>query len=162
MSPVRASSNAAFRCSIAVGADGHAKKSLAGVYLVPKKSGKSSTTQKDACYKKVKASYEVFPSARASQAIAKCRKKTGDVRATKKGSDLKRWQSEKWVDTRTGKPCGDGGKNEYCRPTKRVSKATPKTKSEMSSGELAKKKSEKSKVGMGRRVSAATRRNKKQ
>ena len=29
---------------------------------------------KDACYKKVKAKYEVFPSAYASGAIAKCRK----------------------------------------------------------------------------------------
>ena len=29
---------------------------------------------KDACYKKVKASYKVFPSAYASGAIAKCRK----------------------------------------------------------------------------------------
>jgi hypothetical protein len=29
---------------------------------------------KDACYKKVKASYDVFPSAYASGAIAKCRK----------------------------------------------------------------------------------------
>ena len=39
---------------------------------------------KDACYRKVKASYKVFPSARASQAIAKCRKKSGKVRKTKK------------------------------------------------------------------------------
>jgi hypothetical protein len=31
-------------------------------------------TVKDACYKKVKASYDVFPSAYASGAIAKCRK----------------------------------------------------------------------------------------
>ncbi len=30
---------------------------------------------KDACYRKVKASYKVFPSAYASGAIAKCRKK---------------------------------------------------------------------------------------
>jgi len=32
---------------------------------------------KDACYRKVKASYKVFPSAYASGAIAKCRKKKG-------------------------------------------------------------------------------------
>ena len=32
-------------------------------------------TVKDSCYKKVKASYKVFPSAYASGAIAKCRKK---------------------------------------------------------------------------------------
>ena len=31
-------------------------------------------TKKDSCYKKVKASYEIFPSAYASGAIAKCRK----------------------------------------------------------------------------------------
>jgi hypothetical protein len=93
---------------------------------------------KDACYKKVKAQYDVFPSARASQAIAKCRKKSGSVKKSEKGTSLKRWEKEKWEDTRTGKPCGAGGKNEYCRPTNRVSKATPK-----------------SKVGMGRRVSKA-------
>jgi len=34
-------------------------------------------TVKDACYKKVKASYKVFPSAYASGAIAKCRKRGG-------------------------------------------------------------------------------------
>lgn len=108
---------------------------------------------KDACYKKVKASYDVFPSARASQAIAKCRKESGSVRKSEKGTSLKRWQAEKWVDTRTGKPCGAGGKNEYCRPTKRVSSKTPKTKSEISPSKLAAKKAEKSRVGMGKRVS---------
>lgn len=107
---------------------------------------------KDACYKKVKASYDVFPSARASQAIAKCRKSSGSVKKTEKGTSLKRWENEKWVDTKTGKACGAGGKNEYCRPTKKVSSKTPKTKSEMSSSELSRKKAEKSKVGMGSRV----------
>jgi hypothetical protein len=34
-------------------------------------------TVKDACYKKVKATYDVFPSAYASGAIAKCRKNKG-------------------------------------------------------------------------------------
>lgn len=108
---------------------------------------------KDACYKKVKAQYDVFPSARASQAIAKCRKASGAVRKTESGTSLKRWQAEKWIDTRTGKPCGAGGKNEYCRPSKRVSSATPKTKSEISPSKLAAKKAEKSRVGMGKRVS---------
>ena len=108
---------------------------------------------KDACYRKVKASYDVFPSARASQAIAKCRKQSGSVRRTEAGTALKRWQAEKWVDTRTGKACGAGGKNEYCRPTKRVSSKTPKTKSEISSSKLSAKKAEKSRVGMGKRVS---------
>lgn len=107
---------------------------------------------KDSCYHSVKSRYAVFPSARASQAIAKCRKKSGTVRKTKEGSELKRWQAEKWQDTKTGKPCGAGGKNEYCRPTKRVSKDTPKTKYELTPSKLAAKKAEKSRVGMGRRV----------
>jgi len=110
---------------------------------------------KDACYRKVKASYKVFPSARASQAIAKCRKSSGSVRKSEDGTSLRRWQKEKWVDTKTGKPCGAGGKNEYCRPTRKVSKQTPKTKGEMSSSQLAAKKREKSRVGMGKRISKA-------
>ena len=114
---------------------------------------------KDACYKKVKAQYDVFPSARASQAIAKCRKESGSVRKGEAGSSLKRWEKEKWVDTRTGKPCGAGGKNEYCRPSKRVSSKTPVTKSEISPSKLAAKKAEKSKVGMGARVSNINKKN---
>jgi hypothetical protein len=107
---------------------------------------------KDSCYKKVKSQYDVFPSARASQAIAKCRKASGTVKKTVEGTKLKRWEAEKWQDTKTGKPCGAGGKNEYCRPTKRISKDTPKTKSEISPSKLAAKKAEKLKVGMGKRV----------
>ena len=91
---------------------------------------------KDSCYRKVKKSYKKFPSARASQAIAKCRKGKGKVRKTSKGKSLKRWQSEKWVDTRTGKPCGaKTNKKQYCRPTKRVSKKTPKTTRELSASQ---------------------------
>jgi len=41
------------------------------------KSMKKGGSVKDACYYKVKASYKVFPSAYASGAIAKCRKKRG-------------------------------------------------------------------------------------
>lgn len=37
-----------------------------------------SKTVKDSCYKKVKATYKVFPSAYASGAIAKCRKSKGN------------------------------------------------------------------------------------
>lgn len=107
---------------------------------------------KDACYKKVKASYDVFPSARASQAIAKCRKGKGQINKSEKGANLKRWEKEDWKDTKSGKACGAGGKNEYCRPTKRVSSKTPVTKSEMSKSQLASKKAEKSRVGMGSRV----------
>ena len=81
----------------------------------------------DACYHSVKSHYAVWPSARASQALAKCRKSHGHVRKTKAGTSLKRWQKEKWKDKKTGKPCGHAGPGtEYCRPTKKVSSKTPK------------------------------------
>ena len=41
------------------------------------KKMKKGGSVKDACYKKVKAQYKVFPSAYASGAIAKCRKNRG-------------------------------------------------------------------------------------
>ena len=85
----------------------------------------------DACTKEVKARYKVWPSARAWQAVAKCRKRKGQVRKGKKGASLRRWEREKWVDKKTGKPCGHSGdaKSQYCRPTKVVSKKkTPNTR----------------------------------
>ena len=103
--------------------------------------------EKDACYRKIMNSYGKW-SARAAQATAKCRKAIGKVRKTEGGKNLKRWGDEKWVDTKSGEACGAGGSNEYCRPTKRVSKKTPKTKGEMSSRQLKNKKAEKSRVGM--------------
>ena len=85
----------------------------------------------DACTKEVKSRYKVWPSARASQAVAKCRKRKGQVRKTEKGTSLRRWAKEKWVDKKTGKPCGHSGdnKSQYCRPSKVVSKKkTPSTR----------------------------------
>ena len=107
---------------------------------------------KDRCYHKVKKSYKKFPSARASQAIAKCRGKNGKVRKTKKGASLKRWEKEKWKDVKTGKPCGAGGKTQYCRPTKRVSKKTPKTASQISP---AKKRANIRRKSQGKRAKKA-------
>jgi len=52
-------------------------KEADGSYSIMRKYKKNSPVQqtvKDSCYKKVKASYKVFPSAYASGAIAKCRK----------------------------------------------------------------------------------------
>ena len=91
------------------------------------------------------------------------------VRKTKKGAALRRWFQEKWVDVRTGKPCGrrKGEKRgvPYCRPGKRVSSKTPKTSGEMSSSEKRKKIREKKRLGQPagkpRRVSAARRKRKK-
>lgn len=51
----------------------HAKQAKTLESIKMKKGG----TVKDACYKKVKAQYKVFPSAYASGAIAKCRKNKG-------------------------------------------------------------------------------------
>ena len=65
------------------------------------------------------------------------------VRKTKKGLALKRWFKEDWKDVRTGKKCGrqKGEKRgtPYCRPSKRISKKTPKTVSEMSTSEKRKR-----------------------
>ena len=73
------------------------------------------------------------------------------VRKTKKGLQLKRWFKEKWVDVRTGKPCGrtkgDGRGVPYCRPSKRVSSKTVKTSGEMSASEKAAKIREKKRLG---------------
>jgi hypothetical protein len=73
------------------------------------------------------------------------------VRKTKKGADLKRWFKEKWVDVRSGKPCGrqEGEKRgtPYCRPSKRVSERTPVTASEMSVSQKRSKIAEKKKLG---------------
>jgi hypothetical protein len=73
------------------------------------------------------------------------------VKKTKKGAALRRWFKEEWIDVRTGKPCGrrKGEKRgvPYCRPKKRVSSATPKTASEMSSSEKRKKIAEKKRLG---------------
>ena len=109
-------------------------------------------SKKDACYNKVKSSYKVFPSARASQAIAKCRKKKGQVRKSEAGSSLKRWEKEGWKD-QSGKPCGTKRSGTpYCRPSKRVSSKTPKTRSEMSKSQYRSKVSQKASVGRGKRV----------
>lgn len=80
----------------------------------------------DSCYYSVKSRFAVFPSARASQAIAKCRKKHGHVRKGEAGRNLKRWQAEDWRNTNTGRKCGNKkDEHEYCRPTKKISSKTP-------------------------------------
>ena len=61
---------------------------------------------------------------------------------------LNRWFDEKWVDVKTGKPCGrqKGEKRKgytACRPSKRISSETPKTTKEMSKKETEKFKESK-------------------
>lgn len=73
------------------------------------------------------------------------------VRKSKEGADLKRWFKEKWVDVRTGKPCGrqQGEKRgtPYCRPSKRVSSETPKTASELTAAEKKSRVAQKKRIG---------------
>ena len=73
------------------------------------------------------------------------------VRKTKSGLALKRWFKEYWKDVKTGKACGrkKGEKRgtPYCRPSKRVSSKTPKTRSEMTSAEKRSRISQKNRIG---------------
>lgn len=112
---------------------------------------------KDACYYKIKGRFKVWPSARASQALAKCRKHSpGGAHKTAKGQALRNWSAEKWVNVKTGRPCGNRkDKNEYCRPTKRISAKTPVTRSELKARHKTKHMvAEKQRTGMGHRVSS--------
>lgn len=68
---------------------------------------------------------------------------------------LRRWFREEWIDISTGKSCGRKSARSQsshslrypvCRPTKRISKSTPKTVSEISKRSLRKAIREKQKV----------------
>ena len=91
------------------------------------------------------------------------------VRKTAKGAQLKRWFKEKWVDVRTGKPCGrrKGEKRgtPYCRPKKRISSKTPKTASELTAKEKRSRIAQKNRLGQPagkpRRVKSLKRNKKK-
>ena len=76
---------------------------------------------------------------------------------------LTRWFKEKWVDVKTGKPCGrqKGDQRGYpaCRPSKRISSKTPKTRSELSKAE--RERFIKEKTGP-KKISYQHRRNKKE
>lgn len=73
------------------------------------------------------------------------------VRRTKEGAALKRWFKEKWVDVRTGKPCGrrkgEDRSTPYCRPSKRVSSRTPVTASEMTASQKRSRIAQKKRLG---------------
>lgn len=75
------------------------------------------------------------------------------VRKTKRGLALKRWFSENWTD-QDGNPCGSpkGDKVKKCRPSKRVSKKTPKTWRQVDKKKVV---AEKKRVGMGKRTKKA-------
>ena len=73
------------------------------------------------------------------------------VRKSKKGAALKRWFKEEWKGVRTGKACGRSKDEKrgtpYCRPSKRISKKTPKTASELTSSEKRSRIRQKVKLG---------------
>jgi hypothetical protein len=73
------------------------------------------------------------------------------VRKTAKGASLKRWFKEKWVDVRSGKPCGrQAGEKRgtpYCRPSKRVSKKTPVTAKELTPAQKRSRIAQKKRLG---------------
>ena len=77
----------------------------------------------------------------------KARKPARPKKPSKSRGGLGRWFDEKWVDIKTGKPCGrsKGEKRGYpaCRPSKRVSSKTPKTVGEMTKSEKERFKREK-------------------
>ena len=79
--------------------------------------------------------------------MAERKKPKKPSKASKAKGGLTRWFDEKWVDVKTGKPCGrsKGGDRAYpaCRPSKRVSAKTPKTTGEMTAAEKARFKREK-------------------
>ena len=79
------------------------------------------------------------------------------VRKTQKGLNLKRWFKEEWKDEK-GNVCGsDKNKNtKVCRPSKRVSKDSPKSWGEMTKAEKSKVVSAKKKVGMGKRRASSS------
>lgn len=79
------------------------------------------------------------------------------VRKTEKGLALKRWFKEEWKDEK-GNVCGSS-KNKstkVCRPSKRVSKDSPKPWSQMTKAEKSKVVRAKKKVGMGRRRASSS------
>ena len=88
------------------------------------KKGKGSGT-KDACYHKVKSRYSVWPSAYASGALVKCRKKGAANWGNSKKEDFSDWKTEFiWEDGDTAKKIteddmkGMSVKSGHKRPTK--------------------------------------------
>lgn len=57
-----------------------------------------------------------------------------DIESIHDTSGLRRWFDERWIDIKTGKPCGSVRTPKYyptCRPSIRVSKNTPVTSDEL-------------------------------
>jgi Ni,Fe-hydrogenase I small subunit len=91
---------------------------------------------------RVKARVSRWPSAYASGMLVreyKAEMKRRGLVAYKNGTrPLRRWFREKWVDIKTGLPCGAVKTKGYyptCRPSKKISSRTPKTVYELSASQ---------------------------
>lgn len=94
--------------------------------------------------KEAKKKFDVWPSAYASAWLVREYKKRGGKYRGKRDEDsgLSRWFAEEWVDVcywpkkkKCGRPSTSKGyatKYPYCRPSKKVTKSTPKTVQELS------------------------------
>lgn len=103
--------------------------------------------QNKALYQKVvedaKNRFKVWPSAYASGWVVRRYKELGGTYSGKKqDASLARWYKEEWVNVckRPYVPCGRSKASlddyPYCRPTKRITKETPKTVSELTEKEI--------------------------
>ncbi|MBS0626644.1 MAG: hypothetical protein JSS09_00355 [Verrucomicrobia bacterium] len=102
----------------------------------------------DKVKREAKRKFKVWPSAYASGWLVKEYKRRGGTYSGKKPRDgLSRWFEEKWINVcKLPKkvPCGRPKtslstwkkKYPYCRPSKRVSRATPKTARELTKAEI--------------------------
>ena len=74
-----------------------------------------------------KRKFASWPSARASQYMVAEYKRRGGRYSGHKGL-LSRWTAERWVNLCTSpmKPCGTPGALQVCRPSRRVSRSTPR------------------------------------
>jgi len=101
-----------------------------------------------------KKKFQVWPSAYASGWLSKEYKKRGGTFQGKSDSTLRRWFAEKWIDVcywPKKVPCGrtqptgdrfsddqENQKYPYCRPSKKISKQTPKLAQDMKPATLKK------------------------
>lgn len=82
-----------------------------------------------ACKRDAKRRFRSWPSARASQwLVAEYGRRGGRYRGGSSSGNLSRWQREAWKNLcAPGLPaCGSGGRTQVCRPSRKVSRATPK------------------------------------
>lgn len=95
---------------------------------------------------KIKAKVKVWPSAYASGLVVQEYKRKMKAKnkipyennVAKENTDLARWYAEKWIDIKTGKPCGGVHTSNYyptCRPSIRINTQTPVTSSELTNDE---------------------------